>query len=213
MKVHKIMLGPLAVNCYVIETDKKNAVAIDVGGNYSRLKDLIDQKGLNLKKILLTHGHYDHFGGVADAAEDTGAEVLIHQNDAAMLTDRKLSLSEEISPEPFKPVEKYSILNDGDEITLDELNFKVMNTPGHTKGGVCYFCQDCVFTGDTLFRLSMGRTDFPGGDLVEMRKSLLKLAAINDDLNVYPGHNETSTLAFEKRNNPYMKENPYEDLI
>lgn len=213
MKLHHISLGPLAVNCYVIETENKNAAAIDIGGNYPRLKALLEENGLTLKKILLTHGHYDHFGGVADAVKDSGAEVYIHENDASMLTGRKESLSEEITYEPFAPVERFNTISDGDKITLDELTFNVIGSPGHTKGGVCYICGEYIFTGDTLFSLSMGRTDFPGGSPVEMRRSLLKLAEIEEDLKVCPGHNNMSTLAFEKRNNPYMKENPYEDLI
>lgn len=213
MKLHHILLGPLAVNCYVIETENKNAAAIDIGGNYGKLKQLLDEKGLTLKKILLTHGHYDHFGGVAEAVKDTGAEVYIHKNDAPMLTGRRESLADEISLEPFAPVEKFTVIDDGSMIALDELTFKVTATPGHTKGGVCYLCGECIFTGDTLFALSMGRTDFPGGSPVELHRSLMKLAGIEEDLKVCPGHNEMSTLAFEKRNNPYMKEDPYEDLI
>lgn len=213
MKFQRILLGPLSVNCYIIETENKNAVAIDIGGNYGKLKSLLEEKGLTLKKILLTHGHYDHFGGVAEAVKDTDAEVYIHKNDASMLTDRRKSLADEISFEPFAPVENFTTLDDKSMITLDELTFKVISTPGHTKGGVCYICGECIFTGDTLFALSMGRTDFPGGDPIELHQSLMKLAQIEEDLKVCPGHNEMSTLAFEKRNNPYMKENPYEDLI
>lgn len=213
MKLHHLMLGPLAVNCYVIETGNKNAIAIDIGGEYEKLKAMLDENGLTLKKILLTHGHYDHFGGVAQAVKDTGLQVYIHSKDAHMLTSRADSLADYISDAPFEPVDSFAVLEEGDKIELDELTVSVISTPGHTKGGVCYFCGDCVFTGDTLFALSMGRTDFPGGSPAEMHRSLLRLAKIEEDLKVYPGHNEFSTLSFEKRNNPYMKENPYEDLI
>lgn len=213
MKLHHITLGPLAANCYIIETKNKNAVAIDIGGDYPKFKNTLIENGLTLKKILLTHGHYDHFGDVAAAACDTGAEVYIHKLDAHMLTSKVDSHAVHISITPFMPVNDFTTIEDGDEIKLDELTFKVLSTPGHTKGGVCYICEDSIFTGDTLFKLSMGRTDFPTGNPTEMHNSLLKLAKIEEDLNVYPGHNESSTLAFEKRNNPYMKENPYEDFI
>lgn len=200
-----MMLGPLAVNCYIIETENKNAVAIDIGGNYSRLKAFLDEKELTLKKILLTHGHFDHIGGVADAVADTGAEVYIHTKDAEMLTSDSASLAQFVSRDPFKPVNNFTTIEEGDEIKLDELTFRVMNTPGHTKGSVCYHCGENLFTGDTLFASSMGRTDFPGGSAQEMKNSLSRLSQINENLNVYPGHNESSTLDFEKKYNPYMK--------
>lgn len=205
MKLHSMMLGPLAVNCYIIETENKNAVAIDIGGNYSKLKAFLTEKELTLKKILLTHGHFDHIGGVADAVADTGAEVYIHTKDAEMLTSDSASLAQFVSRDPFKPVNNFTTIEEGDEITLDELTFRVMNTPGHTKGSVCYHCGENLFTGDTLFASSMGRTDFPGGSAQEMKNSLSRLSQINENLNVYPGHNESSTLDFEKKYNPYMK--------
>ncbi len=205
MKLHSLILGPLAVNCYIIESEAKNAVAIDIGGNYSKLKALLDENRLTLKKILLTHGHYDHIGGVADAVADTGAEVYIHSSDAPMLTSESLSLAQFVCNDTFKKVTEYNTVKEGDEIVLDELKFKVMNTPGHTKGCVCYHCCENLFTGDTLFAGSMGRTDFPSGSVNEMKKSLSRLAEIKENLNVYPGHNDFSTLDFEKKNNPYMK--------
>lgn len=213
MKVKRFILGPLSVNCYIIETESKNAAAIDIGGNYEEIKSYLDLNGLKLKKILLTHGHYDHFGGVADAVKDLGAEVMINGYDSHMLSSRTDSLADFISNGSFNPISEYKEISEGSEITLDELKFKVIETPGHTKGSVCYICNDYIFTGDTLFALSMGRTDFPGGNPSEMHRSLLRLAELKDDLNVCPGHNETTTLSFEKRNNPYLKENPYEDLI
>ena len=213
MKVQRFILGPLSTNCYIIETKNKNAAAIDIGGDYDKIKDYLETNGLKLKKILLTHGHYDHFGGTADAAIDSGAEIFISGNDSHMLTSRMDSLADFISNESFKPITEYKEISEGSEIILDELKFKVIETPGHTKGSVCYLCNDYIFTGDTLFALSMGRTDFPGGNPSEMHNSLLRLAEIKEDLNVCPGHNETTTLSFEKRNNPYLKENPYEDLI
>ncbi len=213
MKLHHLTSGPLSVNCYIIETENKNAVAIDIGGDYPKLKKILEENNLSLKKILLTHGHYDHFGGVADAVSDTQADVYIHELDAKMLENSSTSFADQIGNAPFMPVNEYNIIHDEDVITLDELSFKVLNTPGHTKGCVCYICEDSIFTGDTLFKLSMGRTDFPTGNPSEMRTSLSRLADITEDLKVYPGHNDCSTLAFEKRNNPYMKENPYEDFI
>ncbi|MGN1481707.1 MBL fold metallo-hydrolase [Porcipelethomonas sp.] len=213
MKVYRIPLGNFMANCYIVETSRKNAAVIDPGGDYPKLKGLLEEHKLCVKKILLTHGHYDHFGAAAQAAAENDAEIFIHENDAPMLTSRTLSLADAIGNGEFNCAEKFTVIKDGDKITLDELEFEVIHTPGHTKGGLCYKCEDSLFTGDTLFKLSMGRTDFPGGSMGEIFDSLKKLSELDGDFNVYPGHNETSTLSFERKNNPYLKGNPYEDSI
>ena len=138
MKVQRFILGPLSTNCYIIETKNKNAAAIDIGGDYDKIKDYLETNGLKLKKILLTHGHYDHFGGTADAAIDSGAEIFISGNDSHMLSSRMDSLADFISNESFKPITEYKEISEGSEIILDELKFKVIETPGHTKGSCCY---------------------------------------------------------------------------
>ncbi|MGN0614077.1 MAG: MBL fold metallo-hydrolase [Porcipelethomonas sp.] len=213
MKVKRILVGVLCANCYIIETEEKNAVAVDTGSNFEKIKKYLDDNGLVLKKILLTHGHFDHMGAAAQAAQAYNAEVYIHELDAVMLSDRRASLADEVGGGAYEPVEKYTTVKDGDIIKQDELEFQVIHTPGHTKGGVCYKCGDSLFTGDTLFRLSMGRTDFPGGSSDQMFSSLERLGKLDGDYCVYPGHNETSTLSFERENNPYIKGNPYENFI
>lgn len=213
MKIYRMPLGSFLANCYIVETENKNAAVIDPGGDYPKLKKKLDELGLTMKKILLTHGHYDHFGAASEASFNNNAEVFIHEDDAPMLTSRDLSLADAIGNGAFRPVEKFTEIKDCDKITLDELTFEVIHTPGHTKGGVCYKCGDALFTGDTLFKLSMGRTDFPGGSMGAIFDSLKKLSELDGDFTVYPGHNETSTLSFERKNNPYLKGNPYEDSI
>lgn len=213
MKIYRLPLGILSANCYVIETEKGNAAAVDIGGEYPKLKRFIEEHNLTLKKILLTHGHYDHMGGTAQAASDTGAQVYIHENDAQMLTSRQASLADAISGGVFDSVNDFTITSDGSVISLDELNFEVIHTPGHTKGSVCYKCNFDIFSGDTLFKMSVGRTDFPGGSMAEMLASIKRLSELSGSLNVHPGHNEETTLDFERKNNPYMNGNLYEDFI
>lgn len=213
MKIIRIPVGQLAANCYIIETENKNAIAVDAGGDFERLKKYLDDNGLCLKKILLTHGHFDHIGATAQLSKEYNAEVFVHENDAPMLTDRRESLADAAGGMPHTDVEKYTTVKDGDIITQDELSFEVIHTPGHTRGGVCYKCGGSIFTGDTLFKMSMGRTDFPGGSAFQLFNSLKKLDSLDGDYDIYPGHNEPTTLDYERKYNAYLKGNPYEDFI
>ncbi len=205
MEVTRIPVGELRANCYIIKTKNKNAAAVDPGGDFEQIKAFLDDNCIELKKIMLTHGHFDHIGAVAELAKKYGAQVYIHSLDSGMLNDRMESLADAIGCYEFIPVDKYDTVKDGDIIKLDELEFQVIHTPGHTKGGVCYKCEKSLFTGDTLFKMSMGRTDFPGGSLEEMYDSLKKLADLDGNYDVYPGHNKTSNLDFERKNNAYLR--------
>ena len=213
MKITRMPVGMIRANCYIIESDSKNAAAVDPGDEFEKIDAFLTENSLTLKKILLTHGHFDHIGAVAQLQEKYGAEVYVHADDAVMLTDRRKSLADDMPYYVYRPVEEYTTIDEGDKIELDELCFEVLHTPGHTKGGVCFRCGNALFTGDTLFKMSMGRTDFPGGSLKEIFLSLGRLGKIKENLEVYPGHNETSTLDYERKNNVYMKGDPYEDSI
>ncbi len=153
--------------------------------------------------ILLTHGHFDHILGLGDMLEGFGGKIIIHAADADCLHDREKALCRW---EPNKALNYHADITvaEGDEIKLGESVFKVLHTPGHTEGSVCYLCGDVLFSGDTLFKETCGRVDFPGGDAVKMKKSLQRLAGLADDLRVLPGHNEETTLAYERKYNPYM---------
>lgn len=213
-------LGMFAVNSYAIVSDKNNAVIIDAPSSAVNGLKLLSDKNISVKKILLTHGHCDHIECLSDIAEKTGAEIYIHEADEPMLYDNKLNLyscfATAFNTEIVPPVRNAVKLHDGDIISLDEIEIKVMHTPGHTSGGVCYFTENMIFSGDTLFAGSIGRTDMPGGNMTVLEKSLEKLASLGqeyDNYAVYPGHGTYTTIAREKMSNPYLKGIDYDNLF
>jgi len=190
-------------NCYLIVDEKTNKSALVDCTEYSRkMLDLIGDT--DLQYVLLTHGHFDHIIGTKEVKEKFGCKVAISKEDEGMLSSGRLSLAI-FCGEPQNDVQADIIIKDGDVLTLGDTEIKVIATPGHTKGSVCFIAGDCLFSGDTLFCCSCGRTDFPGGSVEEMMKSLKKLCALDGDYKVLPGHEEASTLDFERKNNPYMK--------
>lgn len=207
MYIKALQLGELRANCYVAVTGPHQCVAIDVGGSPRLLIEYLKMNSLKLTKILLTHGHFDHTAGVEEVRQATGAEVFIHETDSPMLESSSLSLHSMISFQPFQPVMKYEIIRDGCILSDGDFTFRVLHTPGHSHGSVCYICDEerIIFTGDTLFCCSVGRTDFPGSDPHYMMQSLQILHELEGNYKIYPGHNEQTDLDYERRNNPYMK--------
>lgn len=203
MKVISEKFGSMDNNCNLIIDEKTNQSALVDCNEFSQ--KMIDMIGdTDLKYILLTHGHFDHIIGVKSVKEKYGAQVVISKEDEPMLNSAKLSLAVFCNA-PQNNVDADIIVKDGDEITLGETKIKVMATPGHTSGSVCYIAENCIFSGDTLFYCSCGRTDFPSGSHEQMMTSLQKLKALDGDYKVYTGHNNLTTLDFERKNNPYMK--------
>ncbi len=205
MKIHTLQLGPLRANCYIAETAENQCVAVDIGGDSRLFLEFIAMKKLKLSKILLTHGHFDHIGGVEEVRKATGAEVYIHSDDVPMLSSEGQSLHSTMPFMSFSPVTKFITVRDNSIIHDGNYEFTVIHTPAHTLGSVCYQCGDVIFTGDTLFCCSVGRTDFPESNPSLLMPSLKKLCMIQHDLKVLPGHNEYTTLDYEKKNNPFLQ--------
>ncbi len=193
-------------NCYILKDEKSGeALVVDPGTYNKRFEALIRQEGVTaLKYIVLTHGHFDHIGGIEKLRKDFGGEIAIHKEDADCLYDKNKSLASKFFL-PQNNVKADILLSDGSELSLGEHTIRVVHTPGHTKGSVCYVVSDMIFSGDTLFRGTVGRTDFPGGSYDEIIASLTKLASLEGDFAVYPGHDASTTLESERQYNPYMK--------
>lgn len=203
LKVKYNVFGQLGNNCYLITDEKTNKSAlVDCADASQKMLDFIGDA--DLEYILLTHGHFDHIGGVPEIKEKLGAKIVIGAEDAVMLKSGRHSLAAFCGQKQV-PIEADILVCNGDTITLGETEIKVMETPGHTKGGVCYITDDIIFSGDTLFHCSCGRTDFPGGSVAEIKESLNKLASLDGDYKVYAGHDSETTLDYERKYNPYMR--------
>lgn len=203
-----IKLKPLSMcdtNSYIVATKKHNAVLIDAPDDAGYILDELTLSGLTLKKILLTHGHFDHVGAVADLAEKTGCEVYIHEKDLKKLsTDMDGLLVNYFRVRGMRTYEGAIPVAEYDIIKQDELEFDVVHTPGHTSGSVCYIVGDVMFTGDTLFARSVGRTDMPDGSGALLMQSLEKIKDLGGDLRILPGHMCETSLESERKYNPYL---------
>ncbi len=190
--------GPLRANSYLLTEDDKDAVIIDCGG--AEPLQEAQRRGLTPRFVLLTHGHFDHIGGCA-ALQAAGAQVGCAEAELQLLaSSANLASDMGLRIPPFRPDFTF---RGGDELDLCGMRFSVIATPGHTPGGVTFRVGDALFTGDTLFRESVGRVDFPGGSGAQLRESIRRLLAIEGDLAVYPGHDEPTTLGHERKYNPF----------
>ena len=207
LKLTYFQLGMLPTNVYLgVNEETGNGFLVDPAVYEPQVEDVMKEIGIkNLQYILLTHGHFDHILGVNGFLKNhPEAKVVIHREDEAFLTDPVLShtFKHGLTQEPIKAD---IIVEDGDVLAFDDAEFKVVHTPGHTRGSVVYLLNDLMFSGDTLFQLSCGRTDFPESDPAAMGPSLQKLAALEGNYHVLPGHNAFSELDYERANNPFMR--------
>lgn len=194
MQFHTLPLGPLQTNCYILPGTQGRCLVIDPGAEANRILNFLQSQNLILDAILLTHGHFDHVGAVRELAAETGCRVYLCAED--------LSQPTAMTAGPLYHTHTYA---EGDRLTLAGLTFTVMQTPGHTPGSVCLHFGEDLFCGDTLFAGSCGRTDFPGGSPAQMRASLNRLSQLEESLRAHPGHGESTTIAEEKRYNPYLR--------
>ncbi|AFQ42972.1 MBL fold metallo-hydrolase [Desulfosporosinus meridiei] len=199
-------MGAMGANCYLFScAESKNAVVIDPGADGKRIYRWILEKGLKVEYILLTHGHIDHIGAVDELRELLGnVKVGIHEGDAGMLTDGKKNLSSYFGPGlTLKKADL--LLSDGQELMIGKEQLKVIATPGHSPGSVCFLCSDGLISGDTLFAGSIGRTDFPGGSMDQLLSGVKnKLLLLPENTRVFPGHGEETSIEEEKRDNPFL---------
>ena len=195
MQIKTMPLGSYQTNCYMVSLpEQKNCIVIDPGFEPEYILEQVRRAGKTVEAILLTHGHFDHVGGVKKIAAEEQCRVFICKED--------LSLNPMLTDGAIYYTDTYA---EGDTLALAGIKLQVLQTPGHTPGSVCLVCGDTVFTGDTLFAGTCGRTDFPGGDYGQMMQSLKRLAALPGDYRVLPGHAEESTMEWERKSNPFMQ--------
>lgn len=205
MKISTFEVGVLSVNCYVISCEKtKKACIVDPGGYSSILDEYVKKNQLKIEFIILTHGHSDHFGGVPKLTADFHVPLYAHKDEKDILNNASLNFSTYVlgTQMTFEP-DRY--LNDNEEIKLGELVLKIIHTPGHSPGGICILINDCLFSGDTLFNSSVGRTDFPYSSEKQLIDSIKnKLFSLNDNIKVFPGHGPETSIGYEKKYNPFI---------
>ena len=208
----RLVVGPLQVNCFILADEKtKEAVVIDPGDDAQEILKIIQDKSLKVKYIVITHGHFDHVGANKALKDATGAELLIHEGDAPVMASasqhsQAFGLNTQSSPRADRYVKHGDIINAG------EVSLQVLHTPGHSPGGISLLDQGMVFTGDSLFAGSIGRTDLPGGDLMTLIRSIkTNLMTLPDDTKVFCGHGPATSIGEERRENPFLnKESGFE---
>jgi hydroxyacylglutathione hydrolase len=206
MNVRCLEVGPMLANCYLVWcSETREALVIDPGGEGRRILAEIAREQLQVKYIVNTHGHVDHIAANAEVRDATGAKLLIHKEDAPLLVSPELNLSSYMGSD-LQALQPDLLLQEGDCVACGkQVHLKVLHTPGHTRGGISLLTEGTIFTGDTLFAGSIGRSDFPGGsyqDLIESIKT--KILVLDDACLVYPGHGPSTTVGYEREHNPFL---------
>ena len=204
MIIERLTVGPIEANCYIVADEKtKEGLVIDPGDNAQTIIERVQQLGLKIKYIVLTHSHFDHVSATAAVKKATDAQLAIHDADAKSLNDGMLAqlagFVHQLVPQPD------ILLKGWEDLLIGDLQFTVLHVPGHTTGGIALYGQDVVFTGDTLFEGSIGRTDLPGGNYDQIIDSInCRLLVLDDEVKVYPGHGDYTTIGFERENNSFL---------
>lgn len=205
LKIEQITVGPLQSNCYIVMCpDTHQAVVVDPGGEADKILETIRELGAKPVMILNTHGHGDHIEANDTIKQTFDIPLAIHEGDAHMLTDPNSNFSAYLGAPITSPVAD-RILRDGDEVDFAGRKIKVLHTPGHSPGGISLLIENHLFSGDALFKMTVGRTDFPGASHEVLIKGIKeKILSLDDEILVYPGHGPITTVGEERRNNPYL---------
>ena len=213
MNISVLPVGALQTNCYIIATDCKNAIVVDPGANADGIIEFLSREGLTLRYLVYTHGHYDHVGATTRLKEVTGAKTVLPKEDLDLFLNPSLAGAGIFTSHRGYVPERADILyEEGNCIELDDVRLTAMRAPGHTKGSCILIGEGVIFTGDVLFAGSCGRTDLYGGSEAEMTASLRRIAALEGDYQLLPGHGPQTTLSTEKITNPYLGTN-YDDIF
>lgn len=205
MIIRRLAVGPLEANCFLIgDEDSGKAMVIDPGDEPDRVMDAAKADNLSLEYIVCTHAHFDHVGAVPDVKDETGAKIIVHKDELEIYRgarDMAAFWGYDIPPLPEPDI----LVEEGSEIRLGALSFKVLHTPGHSPGGICLLGEGVVVTGDTLFAGSVGRTDFHGGDMNKLKESFQRLLSLPPETKVLAGHGPDSTIGEERSGNFFSK--------
>ena len=206
MILQRLVVGPFASNCYIVGSEStKEGMIVDPGAEADNIIRVVKEWGLDIKCIVVTHGHIDHIDALQKVKEMTGAEVAIHADDAGLLQNQPLSLLFGSSPQPSSPPDR--LLGEGDSIVFGDMCFEVLHTPGHSPGCICLLGHGVLFSGDTLFNYGIGRYDLPGGSYDQLMDSIhTRLMVLPDDTVVYPGHGPDTTIITERQANPFLQD-------
>ena len=204
MEIKSLCLGMMGTMCYTIVSDKV-AVVVDPGFESAELVRFFEENADKEKWIFITHGHFDHISFADELREKSGAKIAVGEFDADALQNPELNLAY-LFRATLKPFVADKLLIDDEKFKVGDLEFKILTTPGHTVGSVCYLLGENLFSGDVLFYESIGRDDFPGGNRQTLTKSIKRLYELPDETVVYPGHNQPTTIGHEKKYNPFVRE-------
>jgi glyoxylase-like metal-dependent hydrolase (beta-lactamase superfamily II) len=209
MIIKMLTVGPFAANCYIVgSSTTKQGMVIDPGAEAETILKTVQQTGLCISIIVITHAHIDHVGAIREVQEKTNAQFAIHEAEKGFVLSAPMRMLTSLGISPVKsPPRPHRLLKDGDHIDLGDLRFEVLHTPGHSAGGICLSGHGVVFSGDTLFNLGVGRTDFPGMSHDRLMNSIReKLMVLPDETIVYPGHGPPTTIGDERRGNPFLQD-------